>query len=72
VSSNELQGGEAQYFVSTRKRKRGAPAGNQNRFKTGRHRKRHRAMRSHVAALTRQVRAVIKLAEAQMKVCEWA
>jgi hypothetical protein len=45
-------------------RKRGAPPGNRNRFKTGYYAKNNRAMRSNIAKIKCRVRDVIRLADA--------
>ena len=56
-----------QHIEATRKRKKGAPPGNRNAFKTGRYVKRNLKTTAEVARLKRQVRAVLRLAEAALK-----
>jgi hypothetical protein len=49
------------------RRKRGAPLGNRNRYKTGRYSKTNRATRAKVAKLKRGVRATLMLANAVLE-----
>jgi hypothetical protein len=48
-------------------KKRGAPPGNRNRFKTGRHSDRNCALRHDVAQLKRATRRTIALAETALR-----
>jgi hypothetical protein len=51
-------------------KKKGAPHGNKNRFKTGRHSKAYRALRHDLTVLKRNVRLALIIAEATARTQE--
>jgi hypothetical protein len=66
LTSNESGNVDTQDVVPKR-RKRGAPPGNRNRFKTGQYSNRNHALRRDIAELKRTTRWIVCLAEAALQ-----